>query len=87
MMITMVRAVPTIMIEMVVIAEVGLVFSVKPVVVVFVVDPVAIMSMPCRISIIGISRISRFVDTNGDVYLRARRTKGQRTCHYGGDNK
>ena len=54
----------TIMIEMGIVVEISLVFPVEPVMIVVIVSPVAIMSVPCGIRIIRISRIGLFVDTN-----------------------
>lgn len=71
-----VRMVPTVMVKMAAIVEVSPVFSVEPIVIMFVIDPVTIVSMPCRIGIIGVARISLFVDTNRYVYLCARGIKG-----------
>ena len=54
----------TIMVEMGIVVEISLVFPVEPVMIVVIVSPVAIMSVPCGIRIIRISRIGLFVDTN-----------------------
>ena len=62
---------PTIVVEVGVIVEIRLMFPVEPVVVVIVINLIPIVSMPRRISVIRISRISLFVDANGYVYLGA----------------
>ena len=60
----MVLTLITIMVEMGIVVEITLVFAVEPVMIVVIISPVAIMSMPCGIRIIRISRIGLFVDTN-----------------------
>ena len=60
----MVLTLITIMVEMGIVVEITLVFAVEPVMIVVIISPVAIMSVPCGIRIIRISRIGLFVDTN-----------------------
>ena len=78
---------PPVMIEVGIITEVRLVFSVEPVVIVVIIDSVAIMPMPCRVVIIGITRISLFVDANGDMNLCAGGIDGKRGRDDSGQNK
>jgi hypothetical protein len=79
--IVMVFAIPAVVIEVAVMRKISPVISVEPLVVVLVIHPVAIMSMPCGISIIAISRISLLVDTYGYVYLGAGRIYSKRPCN------
>ena len=60
----MVLTLITIMVEMGIVVEITLVFAVEPVMIVVIISPVAIMSVPCGIRIIRISRIGLFVDAN-----------------------
>ena len=67
--------------------KIGAVFSFKPIVIVVIISAVTIMSVPCRIAIIGVSGISPFVDTDAHVNLGAGGTCHQGACHDEGQNK
>lgn len=67
----MVFTIPTIVIEVIMVMEVSLVFSVEPVMIVIIVYLIVIVTMPRPIIIVGISRISLFVDADSDMYLCA----------------
>ena len=82
-----VLAFPTIMVEVGIIAEVNLMFSVEPVMIMVIIDLIAIMSMPSWVAIIGITRISLFVDANGDMNLCAGGIDGERGRDDGGQNE
>ena len=58
--------------------EIGAVFPLKPIVIMVIISAVTIMSVPCRIAIVGISGIGSFVDTDAHVDLGA-----GGTCHQG----
>ena len=68
---TMVFTVKTIMIEVIMVMEISLVFPVETIMIVIVVNLVPIVTMPCRIGVIGITRIGLFIDANGDMDLCA----------------
>lgn len=67
--------------------EIGAVFSLEPGMVMIIISAVTIMSMPCRIAIIGIPGVGSFVDTDAHVNLGAGGTCHQGTCHNEGQNK
>ena len=67
-----------VMVEVGIIVEIGLVLPVEPIMIMVIVSPVAIMSMPCGISIIRITWISLFIDANGDMNLSAGGIEGKR---------
>ena len=60
-----------IVVKMTPVSKVGMVLPVKAGMVVVVISAVVIMAMPCRIIIISISRVSRFVDANLHMNLCA----------------
>ena len=70
-MITMVFAIPPVVIEVAILCKIGLMFSVEPVVIVVIVSLVVIVSMPAGIRIMAISRIILFVDADFNMCLRA----------------
>jgi hypothetical protein len=72
---------PVVMVEPAMAHEIRPMFPVEPVVVVIVIDPVAIMSMPGRIGIVGISGVGRFVDPYIYMHLGAGGVHGQRACY------
>jgi hypothetical protein len=67
--------------------EIGAVLSLKPGMIMIIISAVTIMSMPCRIAIIGISGIGSFVDTDAHVNLGAGGICHQGTCHHESQNK
>ena len=67
--------------------EISAVFPLKPIVIMVIISAVTIMSVPCRIAIIGVSGISPFVDTDAYVNLGAGGTCHQGTRHDEGQNK
>ena len=68
---------PAVMVEVSIITEIDLMFPVEPVMIMVIVNSVAIMPMPCGISIISITRISLFIDANFDMNLCAGGIKGK----------
>lgn len=79
-MIMMMFAIPPVVIEVIMVAEIMPVFPVEAGVIMFIIDPVVIVSMPCGIRIIAISRIRLFVDANLHVHLGAGGIDGERPC-------
>lgn len=63
--------IPPVVIEVAIMREIGLVFSVEPVMIMLVINLVTVMSVPGGISVVAVSRICLFVDTNGYVHLGA----------------
>lgn len=62
------------------IVEVRLVFSVEPVMIVLIVDPIAVVPVPCRVGVIGVTRIRLFINANLYMYLSAGGVDGERAC-------
>jgi hypothetical protein len=58
--------------------EIGFVFAIEPVVIVFIIDTVAIMPMPGRIRIVSIAGIGILVDAHVYAGLGAGAIKSQR---------
>lgn len=76
--IMMMFAIPPVVIEVIMVAEIMPVFSVEAGVIMLIIDPVVVVSMPCGIRIIGISRIGLFVDANLHMHLGAGGIDGER---------
>lgn len=76
-----------IVVKMTPVGKVCMVFPVKAGMIVIVIGAVVIVAMPCRISIISISRISRFIDADLHMDLCAGRIGCQRSCYDHGENK
>jgi hypothetical protein len=68
-----------IMVKMTPVSEICMVLPIEPGVIVFVISTVVIVAAPCRIAIIGISRIGGFVDTDLHMNLCAGRIDRQRS--------
>ena len=67
----MMLAIPPVVIEVAIVCKIGFMFSVEPVVIVVIINLVTIVSMPCGIGIVAVSRVRLFVDANFYVRLGA----------------
>jgi hypothetical protein len=72
-MVPMRLAFKAIMVKMTPVGEISMVFPIEPGMIMIVIGTVMIMAMPCRISIISISRIGGFVDADLHMNLCAGR--------------
>ena len=77
-MIVMMFPIPPVVIKVAIMCKIGPVFSMESFVIMFIIDMVAIVSVPCGIRIIGISRVGLFVDANLHVHLGAGGIYGER---------
>ena len=67
------------MVKMTPVGEISMVFPIEPGMIVFVIGAVMIVTMPCRIAIVSISRIGTFVDADLHMNLCTGGTDRQRS--------